>query len=80
MPAEDKWPLEQSLYEVSFFLDQQFVSEEETGYTPLTWRWDPAGLAPGLHVMTVNVSGYWGHVGVASVLLRVEAPVGRGAP
>lgn len=76
--AQDKWPLEQSLYEVSFFLDQQFVSEEETGYTPLNWRWDPAGLAPGLHVMTVNVSGYWGHVGVASVLLRVEdKAVGR---
>ena len=78
--AQDKWPLEQSLYEVSFFLDQEFVSEEETGYTPLTWRWDPAGLAPGLHVMTVNVSGYWGHVGVASVLLRIGDKTAGSAP
>lgn len=75
MDPADKWLLEQSLYEVSFFLDQQFVSEEETGYTPLSWRWDPVGVAPGMHTMTVNVSGFWGHVGVASLKLRLETPV-----
>ena len=70
--ADDKWLLQQSLYEVSFFLDQQFISEEETGYTPLSWRWTPAGTeAEGRHTMTVNVSGFWGHVGVATVPLWV---------
>lgn len=69
MPAEDKWLVQQSLYEVGFFLDHQFVSEEETGYTPISWRWDPAGVAPGEHTMTVNISGFWGQVGVASVRL-----------
>lgn len=72
MDAEDKWLLDQSLYEVSFFLDRRFVSEEETGYTPLSWRWDPAGLGPGAHTMTVNISGFAGHVGVASVRFWVE--------
>ena len=76
MDAEDKWLLDQSLYEVSFFLDRRFVSEEETGYTPLSWRWDPAGLGPGAHTMTVNISGFAGHVGVASVRFWVE-PNGR---
>lgn len=69
MPAEDKWLVQQSLYEVGFFLDHQFVSEEETGYTPISWKWDPAGIAPGEHTMTVNISGFWGQVGVASVRL-----------
>lgn len=71
IPQEDKWLLQQSLYEVAFFLDHQFVSEEETGYTPLSWRWLPAELPAGLHTMTVNVSGLWGQVGVASVRLFV---------
>lgn len=72
VPPEDRWLVQQSLYEVSFFLDQQFVSEEETGYTPLSWRWDPAGVSTGRHVVTVNVSGFWGHVGVASLPLWIE--------
>jgi hypothetical protein len=79
MAAEDKWALEQTLYEVSFFLDRQFVSEEETGFTPLSWRWDPAGVSPGPHTMTVNISGFAGHVGVASVRFWVEAPAGGGS-
>jgi hypothetical protein len=69
---EDKWVLQQSLYEVAFFLDHQFISEEETGYTPLSWRWSPAGVEPGRHTLTVNISGLWGHVGVASIPLWVE--------
>lgn len=72
MPPEDKWLVQQGLYEVGFFLDYQFVSEEETGYTPITWRWDPAGVPPGEHTMTVNISGLWGQVGVASVRLMVD--------
>lgn len=72
MHEEDRWAMQQSLYEVSFFIDQTFVSEEEQGYVPLSWRWNPAGLAPGVHVVTVNVSGFNGQVGVKS--LRVVIP------
>lgn len=66
MAKGDKWVMQQSLYEVAFFLDYQFVSEEETGYTPLSWRW-AANAEPGLHTMTVNISGLWGQVGVGTV-------------
>ena len=33
---EDRWLMNESLYEVAFFIDHQFVSEEEQGYVPLT--------------------------------------------
>ncbi len=68
---EDRWLMTESLYEVAFFIDHQFVSEEEQGYVPLTWLWTVNGLAPGRHLLTVNVSGFSGKVGVASTLLLV---------
>lgn len=66
MPKADRWLMQQSLYEVGFFLDYRFISEEETGYTPLSWRWG-GNAEPGVHTMTVNLSGLWGQVGVATV-------------
>lgn len=68
---EDRWLMTESLYEVAFFIDHQFVSEEEQGYVPLTWLWTVNGLAPGRHLLTVNISGFSGKVGVASALLMV---------
>lgn len=72
MHDDDRWAMQQSLYEVAFFVDYQFLSEEEQGYVPLTWRWNPAGLEPGTHIITVNVSGFNGQVGVKS--LKIEIP------
>ncbi|MGH1461895.1 MAG: FlgD immunoglobulin-like domain containing protein [Neptuniibacter sp.] len=62
----DELYLDQERYEVSFFIDNQFISEEERGFVPITWRWSPArhGLEAGKHILTVNVSGYKGQVGV----------------
>lgn len=68
---EDKWLLEESLFEVAFFLDHRFVAEEEHGYLPLTWRWRPDPGKPGQRVLTVNVISFDGPVGVASVPVRV---------
>ncbi|MGI2030384.1 FlgD immunoglobulin-like domain containing protein, partial [Endozoicomonas acroporae] len=67
MHEEDIESLQQSLFEVAFFTDFDFVSEEEQGYVPLTWRYDPGGLEPGRHILTVNVSGFKGQVGVKSI-------------
>ncbi len=71
---EEKSQLQNSLYEIAFFVDNQFVSEQEQGYAPFTWHWNPSGLAAGEHMLTVNVSGLRGEVGVRSILLWV-APV-----
>ena len=72
MHDEDRWAMQQSLYEVAFFVDAEFLSEEEQGYVPLTWRWNPAGLKPGVHVVTVNVSGFNGQVGVKSLQIEIQ--------
>lgn len=69
---EDRWLLDESLYEVAFFIDHAFVSEEEQGYLPLTWLWTANDLAPGPHLLTVNVAGFSGKVGVASVRFVVK--------
>ena len=68
---KDRWILGRHLFEVAFFRDYEFVAEEEHGYLPLTWRWDPAVAEPGRYVITVNVSTFGGQVGVASVPVRV---------
>lgn len=71
LSSADEWLLQQSQYEISFFVDYKFIAEEETGYTPLTWQWDPSGIAAGEHVLTVNISGLWGHVGVHNIIFEV---------
>ncbi|MGR9116096.1 MAG: FlgD immunoglobulin-like domain containing protein [Gammaproteobacteria bacterium] len=68
---QDRWMMKQSLYEVAFFVDHEFVAEEEQGYVPLTWRWLPQQLTAGRHLLTVNISGFSGKVGVASLLFEV---------
>ncbi|HHL45986.1 MAG TPA: hypothetical protein ENJ24_05435 [Gammaproteobacteria bacterium] len=71
MDNDSKWALQESRYEVGFFVDNTFVSEEEQGYVPLTWRWKPNNLAPGVHVLTVNISGFRGQVGVKSLRFEI---------
>jgi hypothetical protein len=71
IPREDRWLMQESLYEVAFFVDNEFVSEEEHGYVPFTWVWKPVGLQSGRHVLTVNISGFGGKVGVKNLLFEV---------
>lgn len=68
----DQWAMDQSQYEVAFFINGEFVSEEEQGYVPLSWRWNPASLAPGTHLLTVNVSSFNGAVGVRTLEFIVD--------
>jgi hypothetical protein len=73
IPEADRWLMQESLYEVAFFVDNEFVSEEEHGYVPITWLWSPSELKPGRHLLTVNVSGFGGKVAVKSVLFDLLA-------
>ena len=65
----DELYLDQERYEISFFIDDHFIAEEEQGFVPFTWRWSPGryGIEPGEHILTVNVSGYKGQVGVKNI-------------
>lgn len=68
---KEKPQLQKSLYEIAFFIDDQFVSEQEQGYVPFTWNWNPSNLKEGEHMLTVNVSGLRGEVGVKSILFFI---------
>ena len=65
--------LDQERYEISFFIDNRFIAEEEQGFVPFVWRWSPGrlGIEPGEHLLTVNVSGYRGQVGVRNLAFSV---------
>ena len=66
MHPEDEKIIEKSKYEVSFFIDFEFYSEEELGYMPISWNFTPNGLSKGNHILTVNVSSFTGQVGLKS--------------
>ena len=70
MHPDDHWLMQEQLYEVGFFLDGDFVAEEENGYMPIGWLWNTAALKPGRHMLTVNLTGFGGRVGTKTIELR----------
>lgn len=68
----DRWLIDETLYEVAFFGDYAFLAEEEQGYVPLNWLWTVGDMPAGEHVFTVNISGFTGKVGVASLRYVLE--------
>jgi hypothetical protein len=58
-------------FEIVYYVDFIFVGEEELGYLPFTWRWDPAGISPGEHYLSVMLRGYEGHFGSATTKVIV---------
>ena len=68
--AEDRWLMQEQLYEVAFFVNGDFVSEEENGYVPIGWMWNTAALKPGRHMLTVNLTGFTGRVGTKTIAVQ----------
>ena len=68
---DDVWALEQSRFEVAFYVDHQFFAEEEQGYLPFKWKFNPKNLEKGVHVLTLNVVGFDGQIGAAILQFRV---------
>lgn len=58
-------------YEIILYVDFEFVSEVEEGYSPSTLLWDAKQVGSGEHILTVNVRTLNGQVSSAS--LRVWA-------
>ena len=71
IPSQDRWLMNEEQYEVAFFLDGEFIAEEERGYVPITWNWRVSDISPGEHMLTVNISGFSGKVGVASTMIEI---------
>ena len=72
MNKEDEATLEKAKYEVSFFVDFEFSSEEELGFMPISWNFVPNGIKKGKHILTVNVSSFTGKVGLKSYPFYVK--------
>ena len=49
-------------YEVAFYVDHAFVSEEERGYLPIRWRWNASGTTRNHHLLTVNLLKFDGDI------------------
>lgn len=67
---EDRWLMQEQLYEVGFFLNGDFMAEEENGYVPIAWIWNTRSLAAGRHLLTVNFTGFSGKVGSATLEVK----------
>lgn len=63
-------------FETTFFLDGAYRFENESGFLPATWLFDPAGVAPGVHYLTGNLLGYEGHFGMATLAVEVRGVAG----
>lgn len=61
----------QRRFEAVFYVDGVFTYENELGYLPMTWRWDSSRLNPGEHFVTLNIRGYEGNFGTATVKVLV---------
>lgn len=59
-------------FEPVFFIDGQFAFENEVGFVPMTWNFDPAALNEGEHFITVNLRGYEGNFGMATTKVFVK--------
>jgi hypothetical protein len=70
--AKDRQRAIERRFEAMFYVDGLFTYENELGYLPMTWQWDTRGLNPGEHVVTLNIRGYEGNFGTATVKVWVE--------
>jgi hypothetical protein len=61
-------------FETTFFLDGTYRFENEAGFLPATWLFDPADVSAGVHYLTGNLLGYEGHFGIATLAVEVRLP------
>lgn len=72
LAPEDLQKLANERFEAVFFVDGLFAFEVESGYFPITWRWNAGSTEPGVHFVTANLRGYEGHFAIATVEVVVE--------
>ncbi len=71
VPDEDRdVPLNQQ-YEIIIFVDSVFYAEEERGHLPFNYPLELKNLAPGEHVLTVNVITFGDQIGIGSRKINV---------
>lgn len=73
LPQKDKSWFSQERFSINIFIDDVFVKGEALGYTPYTWNFNPQGINPGKHLVTVNIKGFNDHIGVGSLPIFIES-------
>jgi len=63
--------LQNTKFEIVFFLDGRFYTEEETGYAPYNWVWDTSQVDEGTYLLTVNLSSFKDQIGVKTRKVKV---------
>ncbi len=58
-------------FEPVFFVDGIFLGEIEAGFLPVTYVWDSRRYNQGTHYLTVNIVGFEGAKGSATIRLKV---------
>lgn len=71
MDEKDAQRMAQVKYEITFYDDLDFISEEEMGYVPISWLWSPQ-KEKGKHLLTVNIASFRGHIGLKSTPYIIE--------
>lgn len=61
-------------YEVAFFIDNVFLFEEDSGFSPYTYTWNTKGMSEGEHFMTVTVQSYGDHIGSVTQKVVIKKP------
>jgi len=61
VPFEDRWVLDSGMYEIVYFIDYQFIAEEEQGFVPFVFEYNMNTLTPGRHIITAQITGYAGY-------------------
>jgi hypothetical protein len=60
-------------FELMLFVDQVFLMEDERAVLPFSYTMDTRGLAPGRHLLTVNIVDVEGNLGTHSTFFDVPA-------
>lgn len=68
----DRRILTNARYEVAFYIDNIFLFEEESGFSPYTYIWNTKGMSKGEHFITVIVQGYDDHIGTATKKVMIK--------
>ena len=70
--VENRILVSKTRYELIFFIDGNFHSEEPLGISPYNWVWDLSNIRKGEHLLTVNLVSFNDQIGITNKKIMVE--------
>jgi flagellar hook assembly protein FlgD len=72
LDSETRLRLLEQRFEIVAYVDFQLVGEQEQGYSPYTYVLDTSTIAPGRHIVTINVAGLEDQLAARSIAIDIE--------